>query len=301
MIPLIAPDQVRHLSPADQRSAGGQGHRGRPAHVDDVDHQPCHRTGNTLQIVLPIGGRAEVRQDCRVTVTAAGLIVLPQFAHACAATSSYAALFVDPWLLRRAPGPTPLDVAAVRRLLAALGDSGAGGPGRATPDLGAAYAELTALTGAVTPLDPRVAHAMNRSAYPGPGGSVESIAAEVGLSPSRLRALVHTSVGPLVRMRQWGRLRTAIACLVRESVAEAAADAGFADQAHFARTARALLGRSPYSLQAGGRPQPGLPFPSTPASLLLLRAGRGRTPQAERGAPSHQPGRHCCVGDSEQE
>ncbi|MER5541074.1 helix-turn-helix domain-containing protein [Streptomyces sp. NPDC002589] len=44
------------------------------------------------------------------------------------------------------------------------------------------------------------------------------------------------------------RLRVAVADLPRESAASAAAVAGFADQAHFTRTARSLLGRTPASI-----------------------------------------------------
>ncbi|WP_145881993.1 helix-turn-helix domain-containing protein [Streptomyces sp. BK340] len=77
----------------------------------------------------------------------------------------------------------------------------------------------------------------------------DNSSADVGLSPPRLRALVHASVGvPLARLRQWARLRVAVAELPRESAASAAAVAGFADQAHFTRTARSLLGRTPASI-----------------------------------------------------
>ncbi|MEU1130226.1 helix-turn-helix domain-containing protein [Streptomyces sp. NPDC005900] len=64
---------------------------------------------------------------------------------------------------------------------------------------------------------------------------------------------MRTAVGiPLVRLRQWSRLRVAVAALHGESVAAAAAVAGFADPAHLARTARALLGRAPASVKGAG-------------------------------------------------
>ncbi|WP_280382553.1 helix-turn-helix domain-containing protein [Nocardia wallacei] len=53
---------------------------------------------------------------------------------------------------------------------------------------------------------------------------------------------------PLASLRRWHRLRHAVMALPGGSVAAAAADAGFADQAHLARTARTMLGRSPTSL-----------------------------------------------------
>ncbi|MEV2272631.1 helix-turn-helix domain-containing protein [Nonomuraea africana] len=70
-------------------------------------------------------------------------------------------------------------------------------------------------------------------------------------SPPPLRRL-RAEVGiPLVRLRQWARLRSAIAHLSGHHVAQAAAAAGFADQAHLTRTARGLLGRTPSSIRRG--------------------------------------------------
>ncbi|WP_433346366.1 helix-turn-helix domain-containing protein [Microtetraspora malaysiensis] len=199
------------------------------------------------KVVLPIGGHAELLRPGQPMVTAAGLIVPPQLAHACATTSPYIALFVDSWLLPPTPGPIRLDAAEVRRLVAALGAADEGGPGTAA-DLAAGYLELRSLTQAPPPLDPRVAHAVRLSGRPGP--DITFIAAEVGLSAPRLRALVRQSVGiPLTRLRQWARLRAAIAELPGSTAAMAAATAGFADQAHLARTARGLVGRTPASLQ----------------------------------------------------
>ncbi|WP_106975353.1 MULTISPECIES: helix-turn-helix domain-containing protein [unclassified Streptomyces] len=79
---------------------------------------------------------------------------------------------------------------------------------------------------------------------------ITSIAIEVGLSAPRLRALVRQDVGiTLTRLRRWGQLRTAIADLPDSTAALAAATAGFADQAHLARTARDFMGRTPASLR----------------------------------------------------
>ncbi|MGA4846131.1 helix-turn-helix domain-containing protein [Streptomyces sp. G5(2025)] len=208
----------------------------------------CHPA---WKVVLPIGGHVEVGVSGRRTTAAAGVIVPPQLAHTCAASSSYVALFIDPWMLRPEPGLTCLDNAAARRLRAALGHADLPDTGA---DLAAAKAELTALTGAGHSLDPRVAHAIQESTRADPHAHIGAIAAEVGLSPPRMRALVRTAVGiPLVRLRQWSRLRTAIAGLPDESVAAAAASAGFADHAHLARTARTLLGRAPASIGKGTR------------------------------------------------
>lgn len=54
---------------------------------------------------------------------------------------------------------------------------------------------------------------------------------------------------PLSTLRQWARLRDALTAPPGTPLAVAAADAGFADQAHLTRTARALVGRTPGSLR----------------------------------------------------
>ncbi len=202
--------------------------------------------------VLPIGGRAELRQPARRLVAAPGLIVPPQLAHVCAATSPYIALFVDSWLLPSCPEPIRLDAGTVRRLLAALGTAGSDAPGTQV-DLAAGYTELRAVTGRPAPLDPRVAHAVHVCTLRDPDMPLASIADEVGLSAPRLRTLVRQDVGiALTRLRRWGRLRTAVAHLPAGAAAVAAATAGFADQAHLTRTARDFIGRTPSSLRRHG-------------------------------------------------
>lgn len=199
--------------------------------------------------VLPIGGHAELLQPGRPLVAAPGLIVPPQLAHSCTATSPYIALFIDPWLLPPCPGPIRLDAGEVGRLLAALGTTDSDGPGT-DADPAAGYTELRALAGSPARLDPRVAHAVHLSTSSDPDMPITSIANEVGLSAPRLRALVRQDVGiALARLRRWGRLRTAIADLPDSTAALAAATAGFADQAHLTRTARDFIGRTPASLR----------------------------------------------------
>lgn len=213
--------------------------------------------------VLPIGGHAELLQPGRPMVAAPGLIVPPQLAHACAATSPYIALFIDSWLLPSRPGPIRLGSGEVRRLLTALGATDSDGPGTCV-DLAAGYAELRTLAGRPSLLDPRVAHAVRLCTLRDPDMPITSIAIEAGLSAPRLRALVQQDVGiTLARLRRWGRLRTAIAHLPDSTAALAAATAGFADQAHLTRTARDFVGRTPASLRpkngadcrARGKPQ----------------------------------------------
>ncbi|MFC8126048.1 helix-turn-helix domain-containing protein [Streptomyces sp. NPDC057302] len=208
--------------------------------------------------VLPIGGHAQLGWWGRPLVAAAGLLVPPRLAHSCTVTSPYVALFVDSWLLPSHPEPIRLDAGAVRRLLAALGSTDADGPDTCV-DLAAGYTELRALAGRPARLDPRVAHAVQLCGTwsgrdPSSPASLTSLAHEVGLSAPRLRALVRQDVGiTLAHLRRWGRLRTAIADLPDSTAALAAATAGFADQAHLARTAREFIGRSPASLHRAER------------------------------------------------
>ncbi|WP_460761937.1 helix-turn-helix domain-containing protein [Nocardiopsis oceani] len=196
------------------------------------------------KVVLGVGGPVEVGLGTGRSVIGAGVVVPPELEHTCAAEGAFAALFVDPWSLETDRCPAVLDENRVRWLLDALGPVMDGG---ADPD--AAFAELTRVSGAGRGLDPRLEYAVRSSA----GATdlpISSIAGEVGLSPVRLRALVGDAVGvPLVRLRRWARLRAAISALAHSSLAEAAAEAGFADQAHFTRTAGSLIGRTPGSLR----------------------------------------------------
>ncbi len=94
-------------------------------------------------------------------------------------------------------------------------------------------------------LDPRLQHAMRllrERNLPMP-----RLAAEVGLSPQRLRALARSQIGmPLPRWRVWSELRRAAEALrAGQSPSEAAITAGFADQAHLTRRMREMVGLTP--------------------------------------------------------
>ncbi|WP_107101871.1 helix-turn-helix domain-containing protein [Streptomyces silaceus] len=192
------------------------------------------------KLVLPDGGHARVGERA-----GAGVLVPPQYTHTCATSSAFVAALLEPWCVRASPaGPTWLDRRTVRRLLAAARD-GAG------PDAEALRTELVALTGPAPVVDPRIPQAVRASAR---ATRIDTVAADLGLSPARLRALIATEVGiPLSTLRQWRRLRAAVAALVDGSgtggIAGAAADAGFADQAHLTRAVRRFAGRTPGSLR----------------------------------------------------
>jgi AraC-like DNA-binding protein len=82
-------------------------------------------------------------------------------------------------------------------------------------------------------------------------GSITQGAATVGLSRARFRGLVREQVGTSpTRLRTWERLRAALALVDDLDLAEAAATAGFADQAHLTRTCTRFLGASPGRLRS---------------------------------------------------
>ncbi|MFI0454331.1 helix-turn-helix domain-containing protein [Actinomadura sp. 6N118] len=187
------------------------------------------------KIVLCDGGATTAQEDGRRAVSAPGLVIPPQHAHTCSTTTGYLAVFVDLW--RTGPGRgervRQLDERSVRRLLDLA-------------DADGLREALDPLLGSPPALDPRLAYVLERLDRP----SIMTLADDVGLSPSGLRGLVHGAVGiPLVRLRQWHRLRHAVAQLGTVSPAMAANAGHFADQAHFTRLARRLLGRTPGSLR----------------------------------------------------
>lgn len=189
------------------------------------------------KMVLPRRGSVRIARSGRPPAAAPGWLIPPQLPHWCAADSAYVALFLDPWLIPQPPEPQRLERITVQRLLAALGT---------TFDLPAARDECRSLFGDAPAADPRAVHAAGAALASRP---LPAIAAEVGLSASRLRALVQQEVGvPLIRLRQWGMLRAAVGALRPGGAGTAAAVAGFADQPHLTRTSRGMLGRTPASL-----------------------------------------------------
>ena len=95
------------------------------------------------------------------------------------------------------------------------------------------------------------------AAVSGGGLSMAEVAGSVDLSPQRLRALARRELGmPLPRWRAWVRLRRAAEALVAgSSLAEAALEGGFADQAHMTRWMREMMGITPRTALAALRPQ----------------------------------------------
>lgn len=168
-----------------------------------------------------------------ITHRGAALVVPPMQPHCLLATADVLTYFVEP------------HCAFADRLRERYGDGIAAAP------------ELTDLTeDDVRPagsrgsseLDPRLVLALN--AVADSDIPLPRLAVDVGLSPQRLRALSRQQLGmPLARWRVWTRLRRAAEALqCGQSLADAAAAAGFADQAHLTRQMREMMGLTPAAL-----------------------------------------------------
>ena len=82
---------------------------------------------------------------------------------------------------------------------------------------------------------------------------LETLAARVGLSGSRLRHLFKDATGvPLRRYRLWVAMRAALQTVARgETLTSAAMDGGFASSAHFSAAFRDMFGMEPSRLARG--------------------------------------------------
>jgi len=102
-----------------------------------------------------------------------------------------------------------------------------------------------------TPLDPRVEQIVKSIRQdPARSQSVETLAEQVHLSPTRLTHLFKQQTGmPLRRFRQWSRMKAVVTIIAAGgNLTEAALDAGFVDSAHFSRAFRNMFGTAPSSL-----------------------------------------------------
>lgn len=124
------------------------------------------------------------------------------------------------------------------------------------PDSGLPEAEAACATviGALTEEAPRpmlhwrVRKAMERIANDlDDPPSLEGLAEEIDISPSRLRHMFKEQAGlPIRRYILWMRLRAALLeALEGASMTESAQEAGFSDAAHFTRTCRQMFGLPP--------------------------------------------------------
>lgn len=96
-------------------------------------------------------------------------------------------------------------------------------------------------------VDQRLVRALRHLKKGEEGRSFKDAAESVGLSAPRLRALAKEQLGvPLTKLLAWHQLNRAAKELAKgATLAEAAYAAGYADQAHFTRSMRSLVGLTP--------------------------------------------------------
>ncbi|WP_328792182.1 MULTISPECIES: helix-turn-helix domain-containing protein [unclassified Streptomyces] len=195
-----------------------------------------HRHAAFQLVLAPRGEAALVGADGGV-VRGAALLVPPMTPHRMLSAGDLLTVFVEP------------HSALADRL---RGQCGSGSGIVVVPELRrldeAELGRAAALPS--TGLDPRLlAAAALLEGWEGQEEPVpmELVAARVGLSPQRLRALARQQLGmPLARRRIWLKLRRSAEALGEgRSPAEAAAAGGFADQAHLTRRMREMIGMTP--------------------------------------------------------
>jgi AraC-like DNA-binding protein len=206
------------------------------AHLASPHAQPA------WTLILPVdGGSVTVVPEQMVRVHNDAVLLSPQTQYRAATDGPHVAVYANAWRAARPQSKRPRMIGAVaaRRVLDVLKlDHGT--------NLAGATLEVARLVGRAGSLDSRLAFAIE--ALPR-AERLHALAAEVDISPSRLRALAYENIGvPLAQLRPWSRLARAVALLPYGTMAMAATTAGFADQAHFTRTARRFLGRTPSDL-----------------------------------------------------
>jgi AraC-like DNA-binding protein len=188
-----------------------------------------HRHG-AYQVVIGLDGDVTIVVDGDVPHRAPALVVAPMTRHSLQAAPDVQTFFIEAQCVfadrlrqRHGAGVT------------------------AAPELRTLSERELEQAGAVASdqLDPRLVCALDSMA----DGAIPmpELAARVGLSPQRLRALARSQLGmPLARCRMWMRLRHAAEALqAGGSLAEAASAAGFSDQAHLTRQMREMMGLTP--------------------------------------------------------
>ena len=259
---------ARHRAPAWRRGDGVSPRRAEPmpwsgefAFFDAgvlfrgqaADNRP-HRHA-TVQLTVGLGGPVTLRLGGPASDLMSGpaWIVRPEVPHA---------LLPGPRVLLALIEP---QTRLARHLLGAVGPAGATelpvslrARIDATGPLAGCLDALRPAPDAELPTDERLDIAL-RFISEGKGPRlVERAAAACGLSVSRLRALAQTRIEvPPARWLMLRRLQRASRSLARgASLAEAALDAGFADQAHLSRSMRRVFGVTPATVAAligGGR------------------------------------------------
>ncbi|HEY0997243.1 MAG TPA: AraC family transcriptional regulator [Gemmatimonadaceae bacterium] len=231
----------------------------------------CFRTGDDAPWVEYVGAMIPSHQPhsmdpTRVAMSAV-LFVEPETPEGRALAERH---------LREGIAPMPeADVAAhIPALFEAwIGNAGADAVQRA------AWQVIHALTGGVqpsTPVDDRVLRAIAwMNAHLGESITLEQVAAEAFLSPSRFRHRFVEETGMGLRpYLLWRRLlRVFELATTGRSLSEAAHLAGFADAAHLTRTCRRMFGMAPSALQVTTPPP--RTVPSLPMAPVRAPTPRG--------------------------
>jgi AraC-like DNA-binding protein len=201
------------------------------------------------KIIIPNGGHHLTWESgTGPSRAAAAAIFSPQIAPARTTAAGSAEVLIDPWFLGLGPGHgrvIPLDQPTVEHLLDLWLPEVDSNPDERVRETISLLRRQGLLPPAIL-IDPRVQAALR--VLPS-ANRIQPVAAAVGLSSSRLRVLIRDQTGTRpASLRIWQRLRTAIGSLQVKPIAEAAIDAGFADQAHLTRTATRLVGYTPRDL-----------------------------------------------------
>ena len=199
----------------------------------------------TWTLALPRdGGNVFVTNGHPVAVSGRGVLLSPQCPHRLGMDGAHVVMNLEAWMAPRAGSGElrVLERGTTLRLLTALDlEQGI--------NLDAAVTELRTLIGGTGPAESRLGVALDNLAEV---DRLDLVAADVGLTPARLRVVARSEVGVSLRqLRLWSRLMRAMEWLPGASTALAGTLAGFADQPHFTRAARRMLGWTPGQLRSG--------------------------------------------------
>ncbi len=208
--------------------------------------QTSRAVHHATKVIVPVdGARITVATGTSSIHTDLPVVVAPGVSNVAACDGPTTTFFFDPVafegrLRHLVEGVEPIDGRKGQALIAL---AAAAGPPSALHAEAAAF--LRPLAGPPVRLDRRVRRTLEALREGRRVGG--ALARDVGLSDRRLRHLFRAQVGlSMQRASLWYRLVRAYGALLEgQPAAAAAAAAGFADQAHFARTSRTFGGQPP--------------------------------------------------------